>query len=92
MIDNICMDSNDQDHVYYIKFQGKPVNILPLKNSNTAKTKEKNKIEEIFFSIKGPIIKIAKPKNKDKKRGISIRAKGINILKISSWVSEIVIQ
>ena len=32
MKDNICIDSLDQDQVYEIKFHGKPVNTLPLKN------------------------------------------------------------
>ena len=39
--DSICIDSIDQDHVYEIKFHGKPVNKFPLKNSNIEKTKEK---------------------------------------------------
>ena len=34
IIDNICINSMDQDQVYAIKFQGKPVNKIPLKNSN----------------------------------------------------------
>ena len=90
--DNICVDSVDHDHVYEIKFHGKPVNILPLKNSNIEKDKEKSKINEIFFSAKGPTSKIAKPKNKDKNNGINIRAKGIRLLNISSWVKDMVIQ
>ena len=48
------------------------------------KTKEKNKIKEIFFSTYGPAIKNIKPKNKDKNKGINISAKGIKILKASS--------
>ena len=44
MKDNICIDSLDQDQVYEIKFHGKPVNTLPLKNSNKEKINEKNKI------------------------------------------------
>ena len=64
--DNICIDSTDHDQVYDIKFHGKPVNKFPLKNSNIEKTKEKNKIKKIFFSAKGPTIKIANPKNNDK--------------------------
>ena len=82
--DSICIDSIDQDKVYEIKFQGKPVNKFPLKNSNVENIKEKNKIKEIFFSEKDPTIKIAKPKNKDKNRGINIRAKGIRPVNISS--------
>ena len=90
--DNICIDSIDHNQVYEIKFQGKPVNILPLKNSNTEKTKEKSKIKYIFFSVKEPMIKIAIPKNKDKNSGINIRAKGINPVNVSSWVNDIEIQ
>ena len=90
--DSICIDSIDQDQVYEIKFHGKPVKKFPLKNSNIEKTKEKNKINDIFFSEKGPIIKIANPKNKDKNKGINIIAKGIKPLNISSWVKDIEIQ
>jgi hypothetical protein len=82
--DNICIDSIDHDQVYDIKFQGNPVNKFPLKNSNTEKTKEKNKIKKIFFSAKDPTIKVANPKNKDKYKGIKITANGIKFLKISS--------
>jgi hypothetical protein len=82
----------DQDQVYEIKFHGKPVNKFPLKNSNIEKTKEKNKIKDIFFSEKGPTIKIANPKKKDKNKGISIIAKGIKPLNISSCVKDIEIQ
>jgi len=66
MKDNICIDSLDQDQVYEIRFHGKPVNKFPLKNSNIEKTKEKNKIKDIFFSENGPTTKIANPKNNDK--------------------------
>ena len=90
--DNICIDSIDHDQVYDIKFHGKPVNRFPLKNSNTEKTKEKNKIKDIFFSENGPTAKIASPKNKDKNKGINIRAKGIKSLNISSCVKDIEIQ
>ncbi len=90
--DNICIDSIDHDQVYDIKFQGNPVNKFPLKNSNTEKTKEKNKIKKIFFSAKEPTIKIANPKNKDKYKGIKTTANGIKLLKISSWVKDIEIQ
>ena len=48
--DNICIVSIDQDQVYAMRFHGKPVNKFPLKNSNMEKTKEKNRINEIFFS------------------------------------------
>ena len=90
--DSICITSIDHDQVYEIKFHGKPVNKFPLKNSNIENTKEKNKINEIFFSAKTPARKIAKPKNKDKNRGINIRAKGIKPLNISSCVKDIEIQ
>jgi len=90
--DNICKVLVDQDHVYAIKFQGKPVKIFPLKNSNKEKIKEKSKIKEIFLSAKLPTIKIANPKNKDKNKGISITVKGISPTKASSWVNEIEIQ
>ena len=90
--DNICIVSIDQDQVYEIKFHGKPVNKFPLKNSNIEKTKENNKIKDIFFSEKGPATKIVNPKNKDKNRGINITAKGIKSLNISSCVKDIEIQ
>ena len=90
--DSICATSGDHDQVYEIKFHGKPVNKFPLKNSNIEKIKEKNKIKDIFFSEKGPITKIANPKNKDKNKGINIIAKGINPLNISSCVKDIEIQ
>ena len=90
--DSICIDSIDHDQVYEIRFHGKPVNKFPLKNSNIEKTKEKNKIKDMFFSEKQPIIKIASPKNKDRNKGINIRAKGIKPLNISSCVKDIEIQ
>ena len=90
--DNICIDSIDQDHVYEIRFQGKPVNKFPLANSNIEKTKEKNKIKWKLLSEKGHTTKIANPKNKDKNKGINIRDKGIRFLNISSCVKDIEIQ
>ena len=90
--DNICIDSIDHDQVYDIKFQGNPVNKFPLKNSNTEKTKEKNKIKKIFFSAKEPTIKIANPKNSDRNNGINMRANGIKPKNISSCVKDIEIQ
>ena len=90
--DNICIDSTDHIHVYEIRFHGKPVNKFPLRNSNIEKTKEKNKTKDIFFSEKGPTTKIARPKNKDKNKGINMTAKGIKPLNISSWVKDIEIQ
>ena len=90
--DNICTDSIDHDQVYEIKFHGKPVNRLPLKNSNIEKTKEKNKIKKIFCPQKGPDTKIASPKNIDKNKGININTKGIKFINISSCVNDIEIQ
>ena len=46
----------------------------------------------MFFSENRPITKIAKPKNKDKNKGININEKGIKFLKISSCVNDIEIQ
>ena len=84
IIDNICIDSIDHDQVYAIKFQGKPVSKFPLKNSNIENIKEKIKINESFFSAKGPAKNIAIPKNNDKNNGISINAIGIKTLNDSS--------
>ena len=56
------------------------------------KTKENKKTKKIFFSAKGPTVKIANPKNNDKNNGIRIRAKGIRFSKVWSWVKDIVIQ
>ena len=90
--DNICRNSSDHDQVYEIKFHGNPVNKFPLKNSKIEKIKEKIKIKLILLSAKEPTNKIARPKNKDKKRGINMRANGIKPLNISSWVKDIEIQ
>ena len=90
--DSICITSVDHDQVYEIKFHGKPVNKFPLKNSNIEKTKEKSKINEIFFLANIPANKIAHPKNNDKKSGIKISAKGIKRLNSSSCVKDIDIQ
>ena len=56
------------------------------------KTKENSKIKNIFFSAKRPINKIANPINRDKNKGINIRATGIKFLNISSCVKDIEIQ
>ena len=61
-------------------------------NSKKEKTIEKNRIKEIFLLIKKLVTKIARPKNRDKNRGTSTKAKGINPLKASSCVREIEIQ
>ena len=92
IIESICILSIDQDQVYEIKFHGKPVNKFPLKNSNIEKTKEKSKINEIFFSAKIPTAKIDSPKNKDKNKGTNMIAKGIRFLNVSSCVKDIEIQ
>ena len=86
------MNSLDQNQVYDIRFQGKPVKIFPLKNSNIEKTKEKVKIKKILFSAKGPTTKTANPKNIDKNNGINKIEKGINPTNISSCVKDIEIQ
>ena len=86
------MDSIDHDHVYENRFHGNPVNKFPLKNSNIEKIKEKNKIKWILLSEKGPTIKIANPKNKDKKSGIKKSENGIKFLSVSSWGNDIEIQ
>ena len=83
-MDKLCKTSVDQDQVYEIKFQGKPVNIFPLMNSKKEKTTEKNRIKEIFLLTNRLVTKIAKPKNKDKNNGISITANGIKTVNISS--------
>ena len=80
----ICITSMFVDQIYPIKFQGNPVNKFPLRNSKIEKIKEKNKTKKIFFSASGPTIKIVIPKKRDKNNGISIAAKGINPLNISS--------
>ena len=90
--DNICIVSRDQDQEYTIRFQGNPVNIFPLKNSNIEKINEKIKINEILLSAKIPDTKVANPKNKDRNKGISTSAKGIRPMNISSCVKDIVIQ
>ena len=92
ILDNIWVTSSDHDHVYEIKFQGKPVSKLPLRYSNNEKINENKNIKEIFFSAKGPVKKIANPKNKERNRGINIRAKGISALNSWSWVKDIEIQ
>ena len=46
-------NSNWFTKLYAIKFQGKPVNIVPLTNSKIPKIKEKTKKElTIFFGLK----------------------------------------
>ena len=46
------------------------------------------KIEEIFSSIKNPVIIIGIEKKSDRKSGIKINPNGIKILKVSSKVIE----
>ena len=90
--DRICKISGDHDQVYAIKFHGNPVNKFPLKNSKIEKIKAKSIIKLIFLSAKIPINKIAKPKNKERNKGISIKANGIKPVNISSCVKDIEIQ
>ena len=90
--DSICKILGDHDQVYEIKFHGNPVIKFPLRNSNKENTKEKNKMNEIFFSANAPTKKIAKPKNKDRNKGTRIIAKGMKPLNISSCVRDIEIQ
>ena len=87
-----CIISRLLEKLYAIKFQGKPVSKFPLKNSNIENIKEKIKINESFFSAKGPTKNITIPKNNDKNIGISTNAIGIKTLNDSSWVKDIVIQ
>ena len=75
------------------RFQGKPVNIEPLRNSKIPNKQENIKKELIiFFGFK--IIKKyeVKPKNILKKAGIKNIEIGIKNLKFSSNVKEIEIQ
>ena len=65
---------------------------MPLRYSNNEKINENKNIKEIFFSAKGPVKKIANPKNKERNRGINIREKIIKLLNVSSCVNEIEIQ
>ena len=56
MIEMTWIISKDHDQLYAIKFQGKPLNILPRINSKIENTSEKNKtklifLETNFFSI-----------------------------------------
>ena len=59
-----------------------------LQKSPKPNSKLINIIEEIFASINLPVKMIGIEKNKDRKRGIKINPKGINILKASSKVIE----
>ena len=78
--------------MYDIKFQGKPVNRLPRKNSTNEKIIENNKTNVMFLFANGPISKVIIPKNKDKNNGINISAKIIKFLNSSSCVNAIEIQ
>ena len=90
--DKICILSIDCDHVYEIKFHGKPVKIVPLINSNKLNKIEKYIINETLLSTYFWQNIVAKPIKTDKNNGIIISATGIKIVKDSSNVSEIVIQ
>ena len=61
--------------------------------SKTDKEVAKIKIDKkFFFGFKNEKTKVEKPQNNPKNKGIKIRPKGINGIKISSKVSELVIQ
>ena len=59
---------------------------------DNASPQEKRIIEDMLNFNKGPNSRVTKEKNKLKNKGIKIRPKGINILKLSSKVKELVIQ
>ena len=93
MIDVILKISDWFDKLKAIKFQGKPVNIEPLKNSKTPNNKENIKKELIvFFDLKTIKKYEVNPKNILKKAGIKNIVIGIKNLKFSSKVKEIEIQ
>ena len=76
-----------------IRFQGKPVNIVPLRNSETPNNRENIKKElVVFFGFKIINKYEIKPKNILKKAGIKNIVIGIKNLKFSSNVKEIEIQ
>ena len=73
-------------------FHGKPPRIKLLKKSTVANKILIRIIEDIFNSIKYPIITIGNEKNNERNNGIRKRAKGIKNLNVSSNVNEKVIQ
>ena len=76
-----------------IRFQGKPVNIVPLRNSETPNNRENIKKElVVFFGFKIINKYEIKSKNILKKAGIKNIVIGIKNLKFSSNVKEIEIQ
>ena len=76
-----------------IKFQGNPVKIVPLRNSEILNITEKIKNELItFFCSKTLKNKKVMPKNIPRNAGIKRRATGIKNLKFSSNDREIEIQ
>ena len=87
-----CIISGNHDQLYAHKFHGNPVNILLLKKSTNERELQNKSIEIKLFLIKIPEIKVANPKNKPKNKGIPIKDIGIKYLKLSSNVSEYVIQ
>ena len=89
---NSCMISGNQDQLYAQRFHGKPVKILALKKSSKDREQQNIKIEGKLFRRNGPMIKVLIPKNKPKKVGIKIIAKGIKKLKFWSNVRDTVIQ
>ena len=88
IIDNICKLSSDQEKLYAQRFQGNPVKTKLLIKSKTDNSKLIKIIEDIFKSIKYPKKIMGNEKNKDKNKGISIKANGIKNLNESSKVKE----
>ena len=88
----ICNISIDQEKLYPHKFHGKPPNIFARIKSEMDNPQERIKIDLKFKLSNGPKINTVSEKNKLKNSGIKIIPKGINILKLSSKVNELVIQ
>ena len=75
------------------KFQGNPVKIFPLRNSNEPNNTEKIKTKTMILNFKkNEKINAGSAKKIARKPGIKISARGINITKSESKVSDIVIQ
>ena len=87
----ICNNSFAHEVLYAQEFHGKPVNIFDLIKSENAKLPENKAIDEKLGFKNGPMIKILIAIKILKNNGININANGINILKFSSNVSELVI-
>jgi len=87
LINAIIKQTKKLQHSSSFNFTNEPVEILAKKL-----VKLSPNMTNVFFSENGPTAKIASPKNKDKNKGINIRAKGIKSLNISSCVKDIEIQ